>query len=70
MNIEGGVPVTYECPDNTYRDGTCKHCVAVTIREPVLEEADADDSRDRVVTDGGEIVVAGSAQGSSPGRVT
>ncbi|WP_232833779.1 SWIM zinc finger family protein [Saliphagus sp. LR7] len=59
VNIENGVPVACECPSDTYQDGACKHRVAVAIREPVLEAATADDSQDRVATDGGGLVVAG-----------
>ncbi|WP_114578677.1 SWIM zinc finger family protein [Saliphagus sp. LR7] len=59
VNIENGVPVTCECPSDTYQDGACKHRVAVAIREPVLEAATADHSQDRVATDGGDFVIAG-----------
>ncbi|WP_114578519.1 SWIM zinc finger family protein [Saliphagus sp. LR7] len=57
MNVENGVPVACECPADTYRDGACKHRVAVAIREPVLAAATADGSRDRVATDEGEMTV-------------
>lgn len=48
MNVENSIPVAFECPFDTYHDSTCKHRVAVAIREPMYERAEAVE----VMTDG------------------
>ncbi|WP_336363179.1 SWIM zinc finger family protein [Halalkalicoccus salilacus] len=39
VNVETDTPVACECKAFQYRDGPCKHMVAVAIREPVLKAA-------------------------------
>ncbi len=42
VHVEGGIPSDCTCPAFEYREGSCKHQVAVAIREPVLEAATAE----------------------------
>lgn len=39
VNVETDVPVACECKAFEYGDGSCKHMIAVAIREPVLMAA-------------------------------
>jgi hypothetical protein len=39
VHVESGIPSDCTCPAFEYREGSCKHQVAVAIREPVLEAA-------------------------------
>lgn len=50
VNVEDGKPLACECPAFQYRDGPCKHQLAVAIRKPVLEAAI---ERPKAVADGG-----------------
>jgi hypothetical protein len=61
VNVEHGVPTVCECPAFQYRNGACKHMVAVAIRLPVLVAAseyehDYENTHTpEVATDGGVI---------------
>ncbi|QLG60338.1 SWIM zinc finger family protein [Halorarum salinum] len=39
VTVTDGLPMHCECPADEKYDGACKHCVAVAIRNPVLEAA-------------------------------
>jgi len=52
VNVEDGVPVACECPAFQYRDGPCKHQLAIAVRKPVLDAATARETP-KAVTDGG-----------------
>jgi hypothetical protein len=69
VTVENGFAVACECKADEYRDGACKHRVAVAIRDLVLEAAhdtdfgtNAPDSTRQnpapVTTDGGQLVEA------------
>ena len=53
VHVEGGIPFSCSCPAFEYQDGSCKHMVAVAIREPVLEAVNAVSA---LKTDGGVTV--------------
>jgi hypothetical protein len=53
VHVEGGIPSDCTCPAFEYREGSCKHQVAVAIREPVLEAVSAEP---RMRADGGVTV--------------
>ena len=53
VHVEGGIPSDCTCPAFEYQDGSCKHMVAVAIREPVLEAASAEPT---LTADGGIVV--------------
>ena len=53
VHLEGGIPSDCTCPAFEYREGSCKHQVAVAIREPVLEAVSAEP---RMKADGGVTV--------------
>lgn len=53
VNVETDTPVACECKAFQYRDGPCKHMVAVAIRQPVLMAAQT-----VVIPDGGTDVDA------------
>jgi len=51
--VEGGIPFSCTCTAFDYQDGSCKHMVAVAIREPVLKAVSAVST---LKTDGGVTV--------------
>jgi hypothetical protein len=53
VHIEGGIPSDCTCPAWEYREGPCKHMMAVAIREPLLEAMSAEPT---VRADGGVTV--------------
>jgi len=55
VHVQGGIPSDCTCPAFEYQDGACKHMVAVTIREPVLEAATAEPT---LKADGGVTIEA------------
>lgn len=55
VHVEGGILFSCTCPAFEYRDGACKHMVAVAIREPVLEAASDEPA---IRADGGTTVEA------------
>lgn len=58
VHVEGGIPSDCTCPAFKYQDGACKHMVAVTIREPVLDAVTAEPT---LKADGGVTVKAGES---------
>jgi hypothetical protein len=44
VNVEDGAPTACECNAFEYREGACKHMLAVAIRTPVLDAARAYES--------------------------
>lgn len=61
VSVEGGIPFNCTCPAWEYQDGSCKHMVAVAIREPLLEAVSAEQT---LKADGGVTVEAGEADHS------
>ena len=59
--VEGGIPFSCSCPAFEYQDGSCKHMVAVAIREPVLEAVSAEPT---LSTDGGMTIKQGESDHS------
>ncbi|KOX94161.1 hypothetical protein AMS69_05545 [Haloarcula rubripromontorii] len=61
VHVEGGIPSDCSCPAFEYREGSCKHQVAVVIREPVLEAVSA---KPTLKADGGVAVEASESDHS------
>lgn len=53
VHIEGGIPAHCTCPAWKYQGNSCKHMVAVAIREPILEAVSA---KPTLKSDGGVVV--------------
>jgi hypothetical protein len=61
VEVDGGVPVSCECPADQRYNGACKHRVGVAIRTPVLRAVRI--SQAGVVTDGGIVESDPNKQG-------